>query len=63
MKVYVVNMMVDDEYGCREAQAVYASREDAEKWVAENQEYEHPWFCEDEEEFLFTKSKNLNFSK
>ena len=49
MKVYVVNMMVDDEYGCREAQAVYASREDAEKWVAENQEYEHPWFCKDEE--------------
>jgi len=48
MMVYVVQMMVDDEYGCMEAQAVYASREAAEAWVAENQEILHPWFCNDE---------------
>ena len=49
MMVYVVVMMVDDEYGCMEAQAVYASKADAEAWVAEHQEMQFPWFCEDEE--------------
>lgn len=47
-KVYVINMMVDDEYGCVEAQAVYMNKADAEAWVEEHQEYEHPWFCKDE---------------
>ena len=49
MVVYVVSMCVDDEYGCREAQAVYASKAEAEAWVAEHQEMLDPWFCEDEE--------------
>ena len=44
MMVYVINEMVDDEYGCREAQAVYATLEDAEQWVAEHQEMIEVWF-------------------
>lgn len=49
MKVYVVCECVDEEYGCREACKVFASKADAEAWVAENQEMLDPWFCEDEE--------------
>ena len=49
MMVYVVQEMVDDEYGCMQAVAVYASQADAEAWVAEHQEMLFPWFCEDEE--------------
>ena len=49
MKVYVVNVMVDEEYGCREANAVYASKVDAEAWVAENQQKIHTWWLKDDE--------------
>ena len=49
MMVYVVMECVDDEYGCRETHSVYASKADAEAWVAEHQKMLHPWFCEDEE--------------
>ena len=42
-------MLVDDEYGCMEVQAVYASKADADAWVAEHQEYVDCWFCEDEQ--------------
>lgn len=49
MMVYVVMMLVDEEYGCMEAQAVYASQADAEAWVAEHQEYVDCWFCENEQ--------------
>lgn len=48
MKVYVVSVCVDDEYGCREAESVYSSKEAAEAWVAEHQYYLKTWFCEDE---------------
>lgn len=55
MMVYVINMMVDDEYGCREAIAVYANRKEAEAWIAENQEMLFPWYCDDDEgEPLYT---------
>lgn len=50
MMVYVVKMLVDDEYGCMEAQAVYASKEDADAWVAEHQEYVDCWFCDADDE-------------
>lgn len=47
--VYVVSACVDEEYGCREAESVYSSREAAEAWVAEHQCYVDCWFCEDEQ--------------
>ena len=49
MMVYIVMECIDDEYGCREAHSVYASKADAEAWVAEHQEMLDTWFCEDEE--------------
>lgn len=49
MVVYVVRAVVDEEYGCREAQRIYASYEDAEAYVSEHQEYYHPWWMDDEE--------------
>ena len=48
MMVYVVKMLVDDEYGCMEAVDVYASESDALAWVEEHQEMQFPWYCEDE---------------
>ena len=50
MVVYVVRAVVDEEYGCREAQRIYASYEDAEAYVSEHQEYFCPWWNEDDEE-------------
>ena len=47
MIVYVVSICVDDEYGCREAEAVYALKAEAEAYVAEHQDYLDTWFCED----------------
>lgn len=50
MVVYVVRAVVDEEYGCREAQRIYASREDAEAYVSEHQEYWRPWWDDDDAE-------------
>ena len=49
MKVYVVQVMVDEEYGCMEAEAVYSSQKAAQAWVDEHQLMLHPWYCEDEQ--------------
>lgn len=49
VQVYVVKMLVDDEYGCMEAVAVYSSEADAQAWVDEHQEMQFPWYCEDDE--------------
>ena len=48
MVVYVVRAVVDEEYGCREAQRIYASREDAEAYISEHQEYWRPWWDDDD---------------
>ena len=58
MVVYVVRAVVDEEYGSREVQRIYASREDAEAYVSEHQEYYHPWWMDDEE-----KNKNKGVDK
>lgn len=47
MVVYAVRAVVDEEYGCREVQRIYASREDAEAYVSEHQEYWQPWWDDD----------------
>lgn len=51
MVVYVVSQCCDEEYGCREAERVFARREDAEAYVAHEVEEHHegdpcyyPWF-------------------
>ena len=56
MMVYVVMECIDDEYGCRSAHSVYASKADAEAWVAEHQEMLDPWFCEEKTFFYFSSS-------
>ena len=50
MVVYVVRAVVDEEYGCREAQRIYSSREGAEEYVSEHQEYFQPWWADDDAE-------------
>ena len=55
MVVYVVSQCCDEEYGCREAERVFARQKDAEAYVAhEIEEYYdgeacyYPWFDEEE---------------
>ena len=50
MVVYVVRAVVDEEYGCREVQRIYSSREGAEEYVSEHQEYFWPWWSDDDAE-------------
>ena len=50
MVVYAVRAVVDEEYGCREVQRIYASYEDAEAYVSEHQEYWQPWWQDDDAE-------------
>lgn len=49
MKVYVINEVVDNEYGCVSAIKVFADKDKAQKWVDENQVMHYPWYCEDDE--------------
>ena len=50
MVVYAVRAVVDEEYGCREVQCIYSSREGAEEYVSEHQEYFRPWWRDDDAE-------------
>jgi uncharacterized protein YfcZ (UPF0381/DUF406 family) len=50
MVVYAVRAVVDEEYGCREVQRIYSSREGAEEYVSEHQEYFQPWWADDDAE-------------
>jgi len=47
MIVYAVRRMVDDIYDCMETVAVYASRQDAEDYVAEHQCDVNVWYDEE----------------
>ena len=46
MKVYIVRICIDDEYGCMGVDSVYAKKEDAERYVAENQFTYDCWYGE-----------------
>lgn len=47
MKVYIVTVLVDTEYGNRDIYEVYDSEEKAQKFIDENQEIVNCWYGDD----------------
>lgn len=46
MKVYIVNRVCDDEYGCTEVEAVFAKEAEAKAYVEQHQIQLDVWFNE-----------------
>ncbi len=49
MKVYIVTVLVDTEYGNRDIYEVYNSKEKAQKFIDEHQETINCWYGDDNE--------------
>lgn len=47
MKVYIVTVLVDTEYGNRATYEVYDSKEKAQKFIDEHQEVVKCWYGDD----------------
>ena len=49
MKVYIVNQVCEDEYGCTGIEAVFSTREQAQAFADAHQYQWHAWFMKESE--------------
>ena len=53
MKVYIVEEVTNEEYGCTDVKKVFSNRKDAEKYVEKNQYTWRCWWTKKDEKALY----------